>query len=210
MKRIVYFLLIVALLSITGLSACAKKPAEESASVQGLVPAAVAQGPYDSALAGAAKAGAKPPTPVPTTSSSSCNAQDSDAAAFAQEVVQLVNAERATAGLDALTAQSQLTQAAQVHSLDMGCNFFLSHTGSDGSTPFDRMDRFGYYFSTAGENVAAGYPTPQDVMNAWMNSEGHRANILNAGFTEIGIGYVYNPDDPYGGYYYWTMTLGAP
>jgi uncharacterized protein YkwD len=72
------------------------------------------------------------------------------------------------------------------------------------------MDDFGYPYSTAAENVAAGYATPADVMTGWMGSEGHRKNILNADFTEIGIGYVYNPGDTTNAFYhYWTMTLGA-
>jgi uncharacterized protein YkwD len=135
-------------------------------------------------------------------------ANDLDTIEFATEVIRLVNVERAKAKLIALTEQSQLTQAAQTHSIDMACNLFLSHTGSDGSSPFQRMVRFGYNYSTAAENVAAGYATPAAVVKGWMASTGHRANIMNKNFTEIGIGYVITSEGPY--FHYWTMALGKP
>jgi uncharacterized protein YkwD len=81
----------------------------------------------------------------------------------------------------------------------------MSHTGSDGSSPFDRMKRYGYNYRWAGENVAAGQSSPQDAMRSWMNSSGHRKNILNGKFRDIGVGYAR------GGRYghYWTQTFGA-
>src|SRR5689334_8718066 len=120
------------------------------------------------------------------------SASTSDSAAYATEVLRLVNAQRTKSKLTALTANNALTSAAQAHAMDMACGLFLSHTGSDGSNPFDRMLRFGYSYSLAAENVAAGYPSPSDVVKGWMGSAGHRANIMNASFTEAGIGYVYN------------------
>ena len=120
-----------------------------------------------------------------------------------QEVLNLVNSERGRAGLSPLRLHSQLMAAAQAHSNDMARHNFMSHTGSDGSSPFDRMKRYGYNFRWAGENVASGYSSPQDVMRGWMNSSGHRANILNRNFRDIGIGYAR------GNRPYWTQKFGA-
>jgi uncharacterized protein YkwD len=202
MKRIAYLLLIAALFVLQACSSGGSgKPKQPS-----LAPPITASGPYNSSLAGAANTtlgnAALPPLCT--------GAEDKNRADFATEVIRLVNEERAKAGLEALTSQSQLADAAQKHSIDMGCKFFMDHTGSDGSSPFDRMVEFGYPYSTAAENVAAGFATPAEVMTGWMNSAGHRANILNADFTEIGIGYVFNPGDTTNSYFhYWTMTLGA-
>ncbi|WP_332874990.1 CAP domain-containing protein [Streptomyces geranii] len=114
----------------------------------------------------------------------------------------LVNAERAKAGCAALTENEKLTKAAQDHSQDMADHQNMSHTGSDGSSMSDRLTRVGYKFRSAGENVAAGYTTPESVMDGWMNSSGHRANILNCGFKEIGIGLA-QPGN------YWTQDFGS-
>ena len=120
-----------------------------------------------------------------------------------QEVLDIVNSERGRVGLLPLRLHSQLIAAAQAHSDDMARHNFMSHTGSDGSSPFDRMKRYGYNFRWAGENVASGYSSPQDVMRGWMNSSGHRANILNPNFRDIGIGYA-RGNSPY-----WTQKFGA-
>jgi uncharacterized protein YkwD len=208
MKLHLYLPLIVILFVLQACSgSLAADPAPTSES-NGLIPPLISDEPYDPSLAGAAGA-ASDNAAVPALCS---GAEDSSAASFGTEVIRLVNIERAKkAGLRALTGQAQLTQAAQTHSIDMGCEFFMSHTGSDGSSPLDRILRFGYPYSWWGENVAAGYPTPADVMAAWMNSKPHRDNILNPNFTEIGIGYIYNPGDTEMGYsHYWTMALGRP
>ena len=128
---------------------------------------------------------------------------DSAALSIIQEVLDIVNSERARVGLQPLRLHSQLIAAAQAHSDDMARHNFLSHTGSDGSSPFDRMRRYGYNFRWAGENVASGYSSPQDVMRGWMNSSGHRANILNPNFRDLGIGYAQG-NSPY-----WTQKFGA-
>ncbi|MBD2206238.1 CAP domain-containing protein [Calothrix sp. FACHB-1219] len=120
-----------------------------------------------------------------------------------QQVLDIVNNERSRVGLSPLRLHSQLTAAAQAHSNDMARNNFMSHTGSDGSSPFDRMKRYGYNYRQAAENVASGYSSPQDVMRGWMNSSGHRANILNPNYRDIGIGYAN------GNQLYWTQTFGA-
>ena len=96
---------------------------------------------------------------------------------FEEQVVELVNAYRAQYGLSALTADWELARVARYNSPTYG-------------TPFDMIRSFGLSYRTAGENIAKGYATPQAVVNGWMNSSGHRANILNGSFTKIGVGYV--------------------
>lgn len=131
---------------------------------------------------------------------------------FEQEVLTLVNGQRAKVGCAALIANDKLVAAARGHSQDMADNDFFSHTGSNGSSPGDRIEAQGYNWSTWGENIAAGYTTPANVMDGWMNSSGHRANILNCNFTEIGIGYIYNGNDTGSVNYrhYWTQVFGRP
>ena len=125
-----------------------------------------------------------------------------------QKVVELTNQQRASQGLAPLAINDLLVNAAAGHSTDMATNNFMSHTGSDGSNPGQRITRAGYSWRTYGENVAAGYSTAQAVMDGWMNSGGHRANILNPAFTEIGVALRENPNSTYR--YYWTMVLAAP
>lgn len=131
---------------------------------------------------------------------------------FEQEVLNIVNAERAQVGCGALTPNDKLVVAARGHSLDMANNDFFSHTGSNGSSPGDRIEAQGYNWSWWGENIAAGYTTPADVMNGWMDSPGHRDNILDCNFTEIGIGYIFRANDPGSVTYrhYWTQVFGRP
>jgi uncharacterized protein YkwD len=201
MKKYLYFLLLVAIIGLQACSGPAQAPVQEG--ISGLIPAVQSDQPYDPTLLGSA-------VNKPASGSSSCAGSTANAASFATEVIRLVNVQRANAGLGALTSQSQLTQAAQTHASDMGCRFFMSHTGSDGSTPDVRIARAGYVYSWWGENVASGFSTPADVMTAWMNSPSHRDNILNPNFTQIGIGYMYNSADTTNYYHYWCMTLGRP
>jgi uncharacterized protein YkwD len=128
-----------------------------------------------------------------------------------QEVVQLVNAERAQAGCSPLQVSSQLTAAAQGHSADMALNNFFSHVSLDGRSPWDRILAEGYNFWSAAENIAAGYPTPASVMAAWMESDGHRANILNCDLEDIGVGYYYlaNDSGDVNYHHYWTQDFGT-
>ncbi len=127
---------------------------------------------------------------------------------FESQVLTLLNQERTNRGIPALKSNTKLRNAALGHTQDMACNNFIGHLGSDGSDPGDRITAAGYDYSTWGENVAAGYTSPSSVVDAWMDSTGHRANILNPSFTEIGIGYVYNSASTYG--HYWTTDFGAP
>ncbi|MCS6879762.1 MAG: CAP domain-containing protein [Oscillochloridaceae bacterium] len=142
--------------------------------------------------------------------------QASDNQSIANQVLALVNAERARAGCQPLSLEPRLMQAAQRHSEDMAVNNFFGHVGSNGSTLVQRVNAVGYPWSALAENVAAGYPTAEAVMAGWMSSEGHRRNILNCRYVHIGVGYVYQADDtplpgaqlPY--YHYWTEVFGTP
>ena len=131
---------------------------------------------------------------------------------FEAEVLQLTNAFRADNGLDPLTVDPRLNEAAEAHSQSMAEEDFFSHTGLDGSSPGDRIEDAGYTnWSTWAENIAAGQPEPEDVMEAWINSPGHRANLLNPNLEDIGIGYVYLENDTGSVNYnhYWTQNFGA-
>lgn len=152
-------------------------------------------------------------TPPPTTTPPPNPTATPDPNQFVQQVVALVNIERAAVGCNPVTIHTQLNQAALGHSQDMALNDFFSHTGSNGSTPWQRITASGYgSFSTAGENIAAGYSSPQEVMNGWMNSSGHRANILNCAFQHIGVGYYYLANDTgsVNYHHYWTQVFASP
>ncbi len=123
----------------------------------------------------------------------------------AQAVFDLVNSERAARGLAPMTYDTKLDLAAQRHSEDQAQSQRMSHTGSDGSTMVQRIDRVGFAWRSAAENVAYGYDTPVAVMAAWMNSDGHRRNILSSN-THIGVGLAYGPD----GRAYWTQVFATP
>ncbi|WP_328770120.1 CAP domain-containing protein [Streptomyces sp. NBC_00286] len=143
------------------------------------------------------------PTPKTTRPSKAPSAPASPAdSGPTSRVLALVNAEREKAGCGPVTTNAKLTKAAQNHSQDMADHKNMSHTGSDGSDMGERLARVGYNFRSAGENVAAGYGTPESVMDGWMNSPGHKANILNCGFKELGIGLA-QPGN------YWTQNFGS-
>lgn len=143
------------------------------------------------------------PAPAPTASSTPTPAATATTASgVTAQIVQLVNAERAKAGCQPLTLNAKLTKAAQEHSADMAAHQNMSHTGSDGSDPGTRITQAGYTWSAYGENVAYGYSTAAEVMAGWMSSPGHRANILNCGYQEIGVGLA-QPDS------YWTQDFGT-
>ncbi len=109
---------------------------------------------------------------------------------FERKVADLVNVERAKFGLAPLTLSAELSNGARMKSKDMRDNKYFSHTSPAYGSPFDMMKSLGITYRSAGENIAMGYHTPEAVVKAWMNSEGHRANILNASYTEIGVGYI--------------------
>jgi len=123
----------------------------------------------------------------------------------------MVNYQREQAGVAPLSASSALTSAARSHSQDMAVNNFFSHTGSNGSSPFDRMAAAGFSFSYAAENIYAGSGSnnnPGSAVSAWMGSEGHKTNMLNPIYTHAGVGYWCNSSSEYGGYF--TLDLAKP
>ena len=125
---------------------------------------------------------------------------DSSVVGYEKEVIRLVNEIRTQRGLPALTYNWELCRVARYKSQDMKDNRYFSHTSPVYGTPFEMMKAFGIKYRSAGENIARGQRSPEEVVNAWMNSSGHRANILNASFTEIGVGYVADGN-------YWTQMF---
>ena len=109
---------------------------------------------------------------------------------YEQQVVELTNNERAKQGLQPLKVDWELSRVAREKSRDMANNGYFAHNSPTYGSPFDMMRSYGISYRTAGENIAKGQRTPQEVVNAWMNSSGHRANILNGNFTHIGVGFV--------------------
>jgi uncharacterized YkwD family protein len=128
-----------------------------------------------------AKAPAQQPAKAPTASAVS---------AYEQKVVDLTNQERAKNGLKPLALDTALSKVAREKSNDMQSKGYFSHTSPTYGSPFDMMKKFGITYRTAGENIAKGQPTPEAVVKAWMESPGHRANILKAEYTHIGVGHV--------------------
>ncbi|MFJ8191991.1 CAP domain-containing protein [Streptomyces sp. NPDC096094] len=120
------------------------------------------------------------------------------------QVLALVNEERASAGCSPVTANDRLTRAADDYSDVMASSGVMSHTGPDGSTMTTRVEAAGYQWSTLGENIARGQADAASVMDSWMNSPGHRANILNCSFKELGVGVHFGDGGPW-----WTQNFGA-
>jgi len=121
---------------------------------------------------------------------------------YEAEVIRLVNEIRQENGLKPLTANWELSRVARYKSQDMRDKGYFSHTSPTYGSPFQMIKAFGLSYRTAGENIAMGYRTPRAVVDGWMNSSGHRANILNAGYTQIGVGYVEQ------GHYWTQMFIG--
>ena len=141
-----------------------------------------------------------PETPVePEAPSEPDQPESSDGVhAYERQVVDLVNIQRARSGLQPLTLDADLCRFARVKSQDMHDNRYFDHNSPTYGSPFDMMRSFGITYASAGENIAMGYSTPEAVVSAWMNSDGHRANILSTKFALLGVGYVAD-----GGY--WTQ-----
>jgi uncharacterized YkwD family protein/spore coat assembly protein SafA len=126
-----------------------------------------------------------------------------DIKALENQVINLVNVERAKAGLAPLKANWQLSRVARYKSQDMINNNYFDHISPTYGSPFNMMENFGIKFTAAGENIAMGQNTPQEVMNAWMNSPGHRSNILSPAYTDIGVGLAKTSS----GVCYWTQDF---
>lgn len=142
------------------------------------------------------------PTTEPTVKPTQAPSTES---AMEKEVLSLVNKVRAENGLSALTWADDVANVARAHSRDMINRSFFSHTNPDGQSPFDRLKNSGISYRTAAENIAYGQKTAEAVMNSWMNSSGHKANILNKNVKEIGVGAVRNQN----GTVYWTQMFVA-
>jgi uncharacterized YkwD family protein len=134
-------------------------------------------------------------TQAPSTGAYTVSAEE-------REVVRLVNEIRRSNGLSELTLNEELSRVARIKSEDMAKNSYFSHNSPTYGSPFDMMKKFGISYRTAGENIAKGQRSAQAVVDAWMNSEGHRANILNPSFTQIGVGFTSN------GYIWTQMFIG--
>ena len=126
-----------------------------------------------------------------------------DFSAYQQQVLDLVNTERTKRGLSPLTLDSNLSSVATKKSQDMASKHYFSHTSPTYGSPFDMMEQFGISYRSAGENIAKGQKTPQEVVTAWMNSEGHRKNILSSNFTKLGVGIAKDSN----GTIYWTQMF---
>lgn len=144
----------------------------------------------------------QPETPEDNNKDNDADEQDDTFSAYATAVLKLINEERAAYGLKELTLSSSLCEVAQAKAQDMKSNNYFDHTSPTYGTPFQMMQSFGITYNSAGENIAMGYTSPEAVVNAWMQSAGHRANILSISYTQMGIGYVSS------GNYWCQMFIG--
>ncbi|MBX0359347.1 hypothetical protein K2225_16740 [Halobacillus sp. Nhm2S1] len=124
----------------------------------------------------------------------------SEVSAFEKQVVELTNQEREKQGLAPLKLDTELSAVAKDKSLDMQQNNYFSHNSPNYGSPFDMMKSYGIDYRTAGENIAMGQTTPEEVVQGWMNSQGHRENIMNPNFTHIGVGHAEDGN-------YWTQMF---
>ncbi len=144
----------------------------------------------------------KPPTRTPSSSAAPSTSAATGAAAYEDQVLALVNNERAAAGCGPVKADVPLRDLARAFSKDMADRGYFSHNTPEGKTPWDRAEEAGISYLAA-ENIARGQQTPAAVMDAWMNSEGHRRNILNCGLTKLGVGVHLGSGGPW-----WTQEFG--
>lgn len=141
--------------------------------------------------------------PQPTVSNPAPTAVDGNIGSIRQQILDLVNAERQKAGLQPVVRESRLETAAQSHAQDMASRNYFEHNTPEGQTPTQQMQNAGYPLTgrwSTGQNIARGQTSAQQVMQDWMNSPGHRQNILNPAFQELGVGYVNN---------YWVQDFGS-
>lgn len=147
-----------------------------------------------------------PTTPVEKETPKTEVPSDTAIGSYEQQVVNLVNKERAAVGLPALKVNTKLSGVAELKAEDLRDKNYFAHNSPTYGSPFDMMKQYGVKYTTAGENIAKGQRTPESVMNGWMNSQGHKDNILNASFTEIGVGYVTDSN----GTTYWVQMFIRP
>ncbi|WP_371502525.1 CAP domain-containing protein [Kitasatospora sp. NBC_00374] len=149
-----------------------------------------------------AKPSTAPPTSGRTTAAPPVGGTQEQ---FARQVLDLTNVQRAQNGCGPLTGDAKLQAAAQGHSEDMAARDFFDHTNPDGDSPGKRIEAAGYLWRGLGENIARGQADPATVVDGWMHSPGHRANILNCSLTELGVGVHLGPGGPW-----WTQDFGTP
>lgn len=162
------------------------------------------------AAAGAARSPLVPSRTAvdPMTGIIAIAADSPQAREFAQRSIELVNAARIETGLDPLVESPVLTQVAQDYSRRMATEGFYGHTDPQGKDVTDRIAAAGYLAQMSAENIAGGQPDPETVVDGWLNSPGHRENIMNPDLQEIGAGYAYADSPPY--YHYWTHVFATP
>ncbi|KYD31211.1 hypothetical protein B4113_0470 [Geobacillus sp. B4113_201601] len=185
-----------------------KQPAAKQPTAVAKQPTAVAKQPTTKPqapatvkqLAAKPQANMQAPAKTPATAPKTGTQKTTGLNAYEQQVVELTNKERAKYGLPPLQVDLALSKVAREKSRDMAVNNYFSHNSPTYGSPFEMMKKFGISYTAAGENIAKGQRTPQEVVNAWMNSEGHRANILNKNFTHIGVGFEENG-------YIWTQQF---
>ena len=150
---------------------------------------------------------------TPTAPAGELLGEQAPAESIPHRVLYLTNLERRAEGLSPLKSEPRLEAAAQDHAEDMAAQDYFDHQSLDGRSPWDRLGDAGYTYHAAAENIAAGQITAESVVDAWMNSPGHRANILNPYFRELGVGYHLEAGDtfpdPYGYRHYWVQDFGA-
>ena len=123
---------------------------------------------------------------------------------FEAELLKLINQEQARQGLGELSTQAQLVASVRAHSREMACLGYFSYSGANGSGVDDRIMEQGFPHCTVGGNIFAGkgpFNSPEKAFSTWMNSSGHKQVMLHPEFTKVGIGYIYNPESYYGGYF---------
>ena len=204
MKKLVALVLTVLIFSATGLTAFAQGTTYTVASGDSLWKIAVK---YEIGVSELIKANSQIANPNLIYVGQKINIPEEEPLkSLEAEVARLINIERTNRGLPALTTNWELSRVARYKSQDMIDKNYFSHTSPTYGSPFTMMQNFGLKFSAAAENIAYGQRTPQEVVNAWMNSSGHRANILSASYTQTGVGAAKKAD----GTLYWTQMFMKP
>jgi uncharacterized protein YkwD len=160
------------------------------------------------AVVPACSGGPTAPEPVESSTPSTPTSPSTPSSSEAESVIRLTNTERAAAGVAPVTMESRLMVAAQLHATQMAQLQRMEHNLPEGQypTPADRLAAAGYSWRTYGENIAFNYRSPEDVMHGWMGSSGHRANILNSAFTQMGAAVARDAQ----GRPYWVQVFAAP
>ncbi|MFF2751997.1 CAP domain-containing protein [Kitasatospora sp. NPDC058048] len=189
--------------SLTPTTTAPASPAAAATAAPNAAPTPTASAPKEASNAARAATGGFPFPPKRPTAAPP--AGGGAAPSYAQQVVDLVNVERGKAGCGPVSAEPRLASAAQAHSDDMANRNYFDHASPEGYHADHRIEAAGYSWSTWGENIARGQKDPADVMKSWMNSPGHRANILNCSFKQLGVGVRTGANGPW-----WTQVFASP